>query len=353
MHHIQDLGRSLVGPALLGALLSSCSLTGSVAPGNPPALVQAVAETRVTTDNAVDADDPELWADARDPSRALVFATDKTDGLYVHNLDGSVRQFLPDGPLNNVDLRTGFVVNDSPMVLVAASDRARFGIRTYLLDPQSLTTTPFGFIPIDLGEPYGMCVGRLDGQVYLFVNNKEGVIAQIRVDAGAEGAVGTVVRRLKVASQPEGCVVDDEAHALYVGEEDVAVWRFALDAAEPQPVAIARADGRRIVADIEGLAIMRDAGHKYLVVSSQGDNAYAIYRIENGEHVYVGRMAVEAGAVIDGVTGTDGLSAWSGPIGPYPRGLLAMHDEDDSPLRGQQNFKFVDWRDIRRIFSLP
>lgn len=53
----------------------------------------------MTTDPAVDADDPVLWADRGDPSRALWIGTDKSDGLYVHSLDGTVRQFFPDGPL--------------------------------------------------------------------------------------------------------------------------------------------------------------------------------------------------------------------------------------------------------------
>src|SRR3546814_6721634 len=63
----------------------------------------------------------------------------------------------------------------------------------------------------------------------------------------------------------------------------------------------------------------------------------------------LGRFAVEGGA-IDPVTGTDGLSAWSGPIGPFPEGALAMHDTDDGA--GQQNFKLVDWRQVRRALGL-
>ncbi len=180
------------------------------------------------------------------------------------------------------------------------------------------------------------------------------MILQIRIEAGAGEARGTVVRRLKVGTQPEGCVVDDEAQQLYVGEEDVGVWRFDFDpAANGEATSVARVDNAHLTADVEGLAVMRDGLHKYLVVSSQGDNTYAVYRIEAAEHVFVGRFAVVDGPSIDGVTGTDGLSAWSGPIGPYPQGLLAMHDEDDAPTRGQQNFKLVDWREVKRALSLP
>lgn len=315
--------------------------------------VFAVAETVVTTDHQVDADDPELWADARDPTRAVMFATDKTDGMYVHDLSGKVLQFFPDGPLNNVDLRTQFVVNGRSMVLVAASDRAQFGIRTYLFDPDTLKLERYGFVPVNIGEPYGFCLGRRGPDVFALINNKDGLIQQIKIVPGGEGPSGTLVRELKVGTQPEGCVVDDETQELYVGEEDVAIWRFAFDpAGSTAATEVARVDNNALVADIEGLAIMRDGPHKYLIASSQGDSAYAVFRIEGQTRTYVGRFAVGDGERIDGVTGTDGLSAWSGPIGKYPEGLLAMHDEDDSPPAGQQNYKLVDWRDVRRALNL-
>src|SRR3546814_16617142 len=77
-------------------------------------------------------------------------------------MHGKVRQFLDDGPLNNVDLRSGFVVGGKEYVLVAATARKRFGIMTYLLDPETLATKPYGFIPTgeEFGEPYGFCRGK-------------------------------------------------------------------------------------------------------------------------------------------------------------------------------------------------
>src|SRR3546814_5682991 len=62
-------------------------------------------------------------------------------------MHGKVRQFLADGPLHNVDLRSGFVVGGKEYVLVAATEWKRFGIMTYLPDPETLATKPYGFIP--------------------------------------------------------------------------------------------------------------------------------------------------------------------------------------------------------------
>src|SRR3546814_5774264 len=67
----------------------------------------------------------------------------------------------------------------------------------------------------------------------------------------------------KVGGQPEGCVVDDEAGRLYVGEEDVAIWRFPVDAPDgTRPVQVAAIDGIRLTADVEGLAVTRDRGKR-------------------------------------------------------------------------------------------
>jgi 3-phytase len=345
--------------ALPFVLLTGCAASeialpqGAAALGDPAKPVPAAVETLVATNPRVDADDPALWADARDPSRAVLFGTDKSEGLYVHDMDGKVRQFLPDGPLNNVDLRPGFVVDGKNYVLVAATERSKFGIATYLFDPNTLETRRYGFIPTgaEFGEPYGFCTARIGDGFYLIPNNKTGEIRVYRLGVGAATATATLERSLKVGSQPEGCVVDDQTARLYVGEEDVAIWRFDLaPGASTDPIMVAPVDGKRLAADVEGLAILRDRGDAYLIASSQGDATYPVWRIEGDAYLYAGRFAVEGGA-IDAVTGTDGLAAWSGPIGAFPEGAIAMHDTDDGA--GQQNFKIVDWRAVHRALSLP
>jgi 3-phytase (myo-inositol-hexaphosphate 3-phosphohydrolase) len=53
---------------------------------------------------------------------------------------------------------------------------------------------------------------------------------------------------------------------------------------------------------------------------------------------------------VDGVTGTDGLAAASGVVGPFPEGLVVV--QDDVNDTGTQNFKYIDWRDIRTALGL-
>ncbi|UZK70918.1 phytase [Sphingomonas sp. S1-29] len=340
-----------------GAALSlgGCAATMPNPPwavGEQPALVQARVETVVDTDPTVDADDPALWADAKNPARAVMFGTDKTDGLYVHNMDGTVRQFLPSGPLNNVDTRTGFVVDGREQVLVAATNDGKMGINLYLFDPATMVTRDWGFVATDMGEPYGSCMGRSGDDFYLIANNKLGDIKQWRVRAGASGPEVTLLGSRKLASQLEGCVSDDVNGVLYVGEEDVGIWAFPLDATiTAEPRSVARVDRKRITDDVEGLTIMQDGDSRYLIASSQGDSTFAVFRIADGIETYVGRFAVIDGVTIDGVTETDGVDAWSGPIGPFAEGALAMHDDRDGN-GPQQNFKIVDWRDVRAALNL-
>src|SRR3546814_2494675 len=94
---------------------------------------------------------------------------------------------------------------------------------------------------------------------------------------------------------------------------------------------------------------MRDRGKTYLIASSQGDATYPVWQVEVDNYAYKGRFAVEGGA-IDPVTGTDGLSAWSGPIGPFPEGALAMHDTADGA--GQQHFKLRSEEHTSELQSL-
>jgi len=346
----------------LALSLAACATTerelpqGVAATGDTPRVVHAAGVTLagpgIAPNRLVDADDPALWADPSNPTRGLIFGTDKTNGLYVHDLDGTQRGYFGDGPLNNVDLRPGFRVNGKEYVLVAATERERFGIMTWLLDPATLEVMRYGFVPTDFGEPYGFCMGKRGADFFLVANNKEGEVRSYRVTAGADGPMATLARTMRVGSQPEGCVVDDSADRLYVGEEDVGSGRFSFDpAGTDAAVSVAAIDNQRLTADVEGLALLRDRGATYLIASSQGDSTYPVWRVEGDSHTYVGRFTIAGGAQ-PMVRSTDGVDAWSGPIGRYPEGLIAVHNQAGQPT-GNQNYVLVDWRDVKRALSLP
>ncbi|MFV0623409.1 phytase [Sphingomonas sp. ac-8] len=333
--------------------LAACATPHAAVPTTPAASVQARGETEpVGTGNADAADDPAIWRNPADSAASLIVATDKKAGLYVYGLDGRRRDYRVAGRLNNVDLRDGVAIAGTTGVLVAASDRsdvAQARIALFRLDTRGGTLQPLGAVPAGAGEAYGMCLGMVAGKPYGFVVHKDGTIVQVALDVAGAAPGGSIVRRMKLATQSEGCVVDDRTGTLYVAEEDVGIWRFdAAPDAPVTPAAVVRVDGRTLVADVEGLAIAatgRDGG--YLVASSQGDNAYSLYRLPDGG--YAGRFRIVAGRV--GATSeTDGIEVATGDFGPgFPGGLMVAQDGDNAPAA--QNFKLIAWEDALRAVA--
>nr|WP_211368641.1 phytase [Sphingomonas carotinifaciens] len=333
---------------LLAGLLAGCATVppaSDVAPNVP-----ATAETDPVDTAADAADDPAIWRNAADPAKSLVIGTDKKAGIHVYDMKGKRLSFTPAARLNNVDLR-----DLGGRVVVAASDRADVAtahVSLFLLDTAAARLQPLGRYPVGAGEAYGMCLWTRasDKALFGFVVLKDGRIDQVAIDtAGATPQVKTV-RSMKVATQAEGCVVDDRTGLLYVAEEDVGLWRFAADPAAPVTgTPIAQVDGRTLFADAEGLALApqgRNGG--YLVASSQGDNAYTLYRLPGV--TYAGRFRIDGGA-IDGTSETDGIELALGDFGPdYPRGLFVAQDGDNAP--DTQNFKYVSWEKILKALGL-
>jgi myo-inositol-hexaphosphate 3-phosphohydrolase len=333
------------GLPLVALILAGCATTSVPQTATAP-LVAATAETDPVDTAADAADDPAIWRNPADPAKSLVIGTDKKAGIHVYSLAGKRLSFTPADRLNNVDLRTV-----GTRVIAAASDRADVDaahVSLFTLDTAAARLVPLGRFPVGPGEAYGMCLWTRarDHALFGFVVLKDGRIDQVAIDVSGGVPKVTTVRSMKLASQAEGCVVDDRTGLLYVAEEDVGLWRFDADPAAPATATpIARVDGRTLVADAEGLALA-PSGRRggYLVVSSQGDNAYTLYRLPGV--TYAGRFRI-GGGTIDGTSDTDGIDLMLGDFGPaYPGGLFVAQDGDNAP--DTQNFKFVSWTAVRR-----
>jgi 3-phytase len=339
-------------PLILPLLLAGCVSTQPAMSPLPTASVKAKLETQPVATMEDAADDPAIWRNAANPVHSLIIGTDKRAGVHVYDLQGRQVGSTPSPRLNNVDLRD---VGGSIGVLVAASDRqdlAQAQMALFRLDTSAKKLVPLVTLPVGPGEAYGMCLWQRasDKALFGFVVLKDGRIDQVAIDLNTAIPSGKVVRSVKLGTQSEGCVVDDRTGILYVAEEDVGLWKFdaAPDGANV-PTAIAKADGKQIVMDAEGVALAptgTDGG--YVIVSSQGDNAYAVYKLPEAN--YVGRFRINDGA-IDGVQETDGIELMLGDFGPdFPGGLFVVQDGDNMPET--QNFKFVDWAEIKRALGL-
>lgn len=333
---------TLIAATALAASLAGCAAREPVFFGLPPVPVTATGETDpVGTGRADAADDPAIWVDPANPNRALIIATDKKAGIHVYDLTGKDIAFIKGGLVNNVD-----VVGN----IVAASDRndgVNAHIALFRLDPDKPELTSLGRAAAGSGEAYGFCLKKTaPGEpltAALIV--KDGTV---RVGTlTTEGTPSfTVEWEHKIPTQSEGCVFDSDT--LYVGEEDAGIWRLTQKGAAAEAAMVAPIDNQRLVADVEGLATIDHKGQRFLLASSQGDNAYAVFKLPGMD--YVGRFAVTAGT-FGATSETDGIEAVAGHFGAdYPDGLFLAQDGDNAPRA--QNFKLVRWDHIAAALGL-
>jgi len=321
--------------------------------------VNATVETTPVPHSGDAADDPAIWANAADPARSAVVATDKLGGLLVYDMAGAQLQYLAVGQVNNVDVRPtsgtsgGLTLSGRSVVLAVAGNRADNSIEVYELDPSTRQLRDVAARAIRTGiSVYGSCLYRStdSGKLFAFVNSKTGQVEQWELyDNGAGKVDGRLVRSFDVGNQVEGCVADDELGHLYIGEEAVGIWKYGAGptgGTTRTSVASTSATGP-LVSNVEGLTLVRESGGTgYLIASSQGNSTFVAYRRE-GANAFVKALRVDGGAGIDPVTGTDGIDANSAALGPaFPSGMLAV--QDGSNDSGNQNFKYVP---LERVFG--
>lgn len=350
--------------ALTGALNLSAGTpqdARAVAAPRFPAVV-AVVETAPVGSPGDAADDPAIWADPNNPANSLIIGTDKKAGLNLYDMQGRVIQHLPDGKMNNVDLREGFMLGGQPIVLVTASDRTNKAVAIYRLDTEArrLVNIADGVQSTGQGDPYGQCMYRSarTGKTYVFINDSNGEKRQWElVDAGNGKVRAVRVRDFAFSSQVEGCVADDASGLLFVAEEDVGLWRLSAepDGGSAMTMVARITENPALKDDMEGVGLYDlGDGRGYLVASSQGNDSYAVFRRE-GDQAYLGSFIVVADGQrgIDGVSETDGLDVTSRNLGPgFEHGAMVAQDGRNVLPGENQNFKYVPWTSIAEALGL-
>ena len=325
--------------------------TPTATPTAPPVLGPLpVVETVGFTGSGDVSDDSAIWVDPATPANSVVIADNKASsggGIGVFDMAGRLIQFRADGMIGNVDLRAGFPLSGKPTVLVGANNRTNNTLALWSLDTTTRTLTPSAARSIPTFAPnYGFCMyhSKVSGKFYAFVTPYvSGSIQQFELfDNGAGTVDATLVRTLPISSITESCVADDELGHLYVGQEDVAIWKYGAEpGAGATRTSVDAAGAGRLVADIEGMTIAYGAnGAGNLFVSSQGNSTIAIYD-RAGSNPYIKSFSLPANGTIDAVTGTDGVDVTSLNAGPqFEGGLLVVHD-DTNTGGTTSNLKYV------------
>jgi 3-phytase len=298
------------------------------------------------------ADDPAIWVHPERPADSRVLATNKKQGLLVYDLQGRQTQLLESGRLNNVDLRQRIRVGNGWRDLAVATQRDDKTIVLFEIDAKG-HVAEVARLPSGLDDLYGICSARNrnDG-LDVFANDKDGRFVHLRLAANVNGEQiawrADKLRSFRLASQPEGCVVDEPNERLFIGEEDRGIWALSSRGDAPAKPELVLAVGALLKADVEGLAIYRGQRTSWLVASSQGNDSYVVLDATppftpRGAF----RIGIAADAGIDGASETDGLDATSAPLGSdYPQGLLVVQDGHKRLPDGPQNFKYVSWADV-------
>ena len=332
--------------------------------------VTATVETEPVSHGGDSADDAKVWVHPTEPNQSVIIGTDKHDtegGLAVYDLAGALIFFAKDGKMNNVDVRYNFPLGSKKVDVIAVSNRTYDSISIYTIDPSSrrLTNIAARTISVGIDGIYGQCMYHSvqTGRLYAFVNDKDGVVEQWELFDNLSGRVDAVrVRSFDVGTQTEGMVADDQLGYLYVGEEDVGIWKYGAEPTDPgdeaNRVLVDSTDtdaGGHLVADVEGLTIYyAQSACGYLIASSQGEDnpthtlasTFAVYRRRGkNEYVMSFRIVENTAQGIDGVSNTDGVGVTSAFLGSaFPKGLFVAQDGSNSG--GNQNFKLVPWEKI-------
>jgi 3-phytase len=314
--------------------------------------VMATVETDPVPNGGDAADDPAIWVNPNDPAQSVIIGTDKRGGLAVYELSGKQIQYLPDGQMDNVDLRDGFKLDGQTVAIVTASNRKDNSIAIYKINPQSRTLENVAARKIKHGlTVYGMCMYRSakTGKIFYFGTSKSGEVEQWELFEINGKVDAKKARNFKLGSVVEGCVADDELGHFYVSEEAVGIWKFG---AEPETgsdhTQVAKVGDGHLFADVEGLAIAYGKdGAGYLIASSQGNHSYVVYRRE-GNNEFVKKFRVSAGEGVDGCEETDGIDVTTANLGPsFPHGVFVVQDGFND--KGNQNFKLVPLQTIVKL----
>ena len=311
-----------------------------------------------STDDA--ADDPCIFIHSADPTKSSIIGTDKQKGLVVYDVHGKIRHQYNFGRINNVDIRQEVPWGDTVITVVGGSNRTDNSVVFYQLNEEDVSLHPLHSesFTSKVDEVYGFCLyletglDKVFGFLYAFVVGKDGQVEQWALSPTPSGDLSAkVVRQFDVGGQCEGMVVDDELHQLYIGEEEVGIWKYSAysDEGDSRKKVQAIAENKSLKADIEGLTIYKGwkDGEGYLIASSQGNNSYAVYT-RGATNEYLGSFKIKSLDGVDGTSDTDGIDVCSRSFGPqFPKGIFVVQDGKNKGAT--QNFKVVDWREIQKM----
>ena len=323
-------------------VMASCSAPDSnidLASENLWPTVTAFAQTEPVPDDDDAADDPYVMVTAA--GEVIIAGTNKRRGVELYDLQGRKLAALDSGRVNNVD---GVFDSATNAFRIAGSNRTSVQVDVYSVTTAPVALTLASSFDLPMEEPYGLCVSP----TAIYVGDTEGLVQAWSWQG--EGPLASY----RFKTKTEGCVVDTENNALFVGEEMTAIWRIDLSDKDAEPTLFAAVDGEDLVGDVEGLDIYKGAERSVLLASSQGDSTFVAYDLATAEQLGKFSIVATADDIIDGAEDTDGIAVTHQTLADHPKGILVVQDGfnfDGKQTATNQNFKMIDWRAVEEVLG--
>lgn len=308
------------------------------------------------------ADDPAVWIHPDDPSKSIIYGSNKKGGIAAYNLSGAEIAYAELGQINNIDVAYNLRILNETIDVCGGTNRTTNAIELFKIHPETgeLEYILDSSVISNVNEVYGFCFynSPVTAKNYAILCGKDGIIEHYEVLEGMDKLGLKLVSSFDIGSQPEGLVADHKHGYLYIGEENKGIWKVNAEPGIHTPEKIALSsydDNENIDYDIEGLTIYyTSSNYGYLIASSQGNNSFAIYD-RFLKNAYIGSFRIIDGS-IDGNSDTDGIDVVNLNLGPtFPNGMFIAQDGNnfDNGMRLPQNFKMLDWVKIATIFDPP
>ncbi len=289
-----------------------------------------------------DTDDPAIWIHPMDPSKSIVFGTDKdTNGaIYAFDLHGKV---IKDKVIhnikypNNIDLEYDFKLNDSVTTdVIVFTERERNRIRLFSV-PNMKPLDNGGFpvfedeIDLEFRRPMGIALYKnpenqmISAIVSRKVGPKENYLYQYKFISDSLGVTSELIRKFGKFSgekEIEAIAVDDELGFVYYSDEGAGIRKYYADPGKGNEE-LAFFGGEYFKDDIEGIAIaVKPNEEGVLIVSDQQKGQFNIFSRKENKFIK---------AVNLGTLKTDGCDVVTTPLNAmFKNGLfVAMNEKKD------------------------
>ena len=312
--------------------------------------VDYIHETKPVSSIGDAADDPAIWFNRADPTKSLIFGTDKRKGIHVYDLYGKELSFSELGATNNIDLR---VIDKHVHMVISNRSSGTLGywifpesglFEYFLENPTNAFTEDIIHYHLEANmDVYGVCMGFVNGRLSAALTEEEGPTVQMW-DLTSKKIVGTInvisdeEDAPKTGNEAEGCVFDDENNHLLISREGSRGYLKAYKSDTLEMIEVVDSRDGNIVGDPEGVAVYKTSDIEgYIILSSQGGNEFNLYDRRSLD--FINKFKINA------VEDTDGLDVTHESVEDlFPNGFLVVQDGRNLPKN--QNFKIVNMEEV-------